>query len=99
MVLRVLASNAKKCPIVFVPHGEWVIVKSYQVLQYIAGHGCLPCILRAITYSSRTAHSAVSMQQFLEFNMGAYWWKVVRPPFLPDLNPLVYSLWLSGRQR
>jgi hypothetical protein len=80
---------------VFVPHGECVIVKSYQVLQYIASHGCLPCI----AYSSRAAYVAISMQQFLEFNMGAHWWKVVRPPFLPDLNPLVYSLWLSGRQR
>jgi AraC-like DNA-binding protein len=91
MVLRVVSSDGKKCPIIFVPNGKKITFVSYQTL--LCKH-MMPWL--SATYpegnyvfqrDGAPTHTANSTQTFLEKNMAVHWSKVVWPPYLPDLNP------------
>jgi hypothetical protein len=97
MVLGIVASDGKKCPIIFVPDGEKVTADSYQAL--LRRH-VIPWL--SATYpegnyvfqqDGSPAHTANSTQQFIESNMAANWSKTVWPPYSPNLNPLDYGIW------
>ncbi len=97
MVLGVVASDGKKCLIIFVPDGEKVTVDSYQALlcrhvipwpsaAYLEGD-------YVFQQDGLPTHTANSTQKFLESNMAAQWSKMVWPPYSPDINPLDYNIW------
>jgi hypothetical protein len=97
MVLGIVASDGKKCPIIFVPNGEKVTADSYQAL--LRRH-VIPWL--SATYpegnyvfqqDGAPAHTANSTQLFIESNMAANWSKTVWPPYSPDLNLLDYGIW------
>ncbi len=97
MVLGVVASNGKKCPIIFVPDGHKVTADSYQALLHRHVMPWLSAKYPEGNYvfqqDGAPAHTANSTQTFLAKNMEAHWSKVVWPPYSPDLNPLDYGIW------
>jgi len=97
MVLGVVGSDGKKCPIIFVADGERLDANGYQGLLH---QHVLPWISRTypdgnyvFQQDGAPAHTAYSTQQFLKENMSSYWPAAKWPPYLPDLNPLDYSFW------
>jgi hypothetical protein len=97
MVLSVVASDGKKCLIIFVPDGEKITADTYQVLlrrhvipwlsaRYPEGN-------YVFQQDGAPVHTSNSTQQFIESNMAVHWSKMVWPPYSPDLNPLDYGIW------
>jgi transposase-like protein len=97
MVLGVIASDGKKCPIIFVLDSEKVTADSYQALLRRHVMPWLSAKFPEGNYvfqqDGAPAHTANSTQTFLAKNMAAHWWKEVWPPYSPDLNPLDYGIW------
>ncbi len=92
MVLNVVASNGKKCLIIFVLDGEKVTADTYQTL--LCRH-VIPWLSArypegnyVFQQDGSPAHTSNSTQQFIESNMAAHWSKTVWLPYSPDLNPL-----------
>ncbi len=96
MVLGVIASNGKKCPIIFVPDGKKITANSYQALlrQHVIPwlSATYPEGNYVFQQDSAPVHTASSTQKFLESNMAAQWSKTVWPPYSPDLNLLDYGI-------
>lgn len=99
MVLGVVASHGKKCPIIFIPQNDKVnsdvyinlltknvlpwLRKTYPDNNYVWQQDGAPC------------HTSRKTQKFLQDNMAEFWGKDMWPPNSPDLNPLDYSIWAS----
>lgn len=97
MVLGVVASDGKKCPIVFVDSQEKINAVKYQqllekhvipwlTLEYPEGNYCFQ-------QDGAPAHTARTTQRFLKEHMVEVWDKEMWPPSSPDLSPLDFSIW------
>jgi hypothetical protein len=79
MVLSVVAvaSDDKKCPIIFVPDGEKVTADTYQALlrQHVIPwlYATYPEGNYVFQQDGAPAHTSNSMQKFIESNMEAHW--------------------------
>ncbi len=97
MVLGVMASDGKKCPIIFVPDGEKVTADTYQALLRRCVIPWLSALYPEGNYvfqqDGAPAQTVNSTQQFIESNMATHWSKTVWPPYSPDLNLLDYGIW------
>jgi hypothetical protein len=83
MVLGVVASDSKKCPIIFVPDGKKVSADSYQALLH---RNMMPWLSDTYPQGNYVfqqdgvpEHTVNSMQRFLEKNMAVQWSKEVWP--------------------
>ncbi len=81
MVLGVVASDGKKCPIILIPDGEKVTADSYQALLRRHVVPWLSAKFPERNYvfqqDGTPAHTANSTQTFLMKNMAAHWSKEV----------------------
>ena len=97
MVLGVVGSDGKKCPIVFIDQNEKVNGEKY--IQVMKDH-VIPWIKANYPRDSYVwqqdgapAHTAIRTQQILQKELDDVWTKDFWPPSSPDLNPLDYSIW------
>jgi hypothetical protein len=97
MVLGVVASDSKNCPIIFVLDGEKVTANSYQALlrRHMMPWPCAtyPQGNYVFQQDGAPAHTANLTQRFLEKNIVAQWSKEFWPLYLPELNPCDYDIW------
>lgn len=100
MVLGVVGSDGKKCPMIFIDANEKV---NRAVYERLLDNDVIPWILKTypdgnfvFQQDGAPAHTASSIQQKLTEELGGeahFWRKEMWPPQSPDLNPLDYSIW------
>jgi hypothetical protein len=97
MVLGVMASDVKQCPIIFISDSEKVTADSYLAMLHWHLMPWLSAMYPEGNYvfqqDDAPAYTANSMQRFHEKNIVAQWTKEVWPLYSPELNPLKYGIW------
>ena len=97
MVLGILASDGRRCPLIFIHENEKITSEVYQKL--LRRH-FLPWLRK--NYASGTyvfqqdgapAHTSRSTVDFLNAEAVEFWTPSMWPPSSPDLNPLDYAIW------
>ena len=97
MVLGVVSSDGRKCPLMFVPQGQRIDSATYQellqrqVIPWLEEN--FPGGNYVFQQDGAPAHTSASTQQFLVNQMTQFWDKMMWPPSSPDLNPLDFSIW------
>ena len=97
MVLGIVASDGKKCPMIFIPENEKVNAAVYQNL--LKKH-FLPWLRKnyppgsyVFQQDGAPSHTAKSTQAFLTSEGIEFWPPSMWPPSSPDLSPLDYAIW------
>ena len=97
MVLGIVASDGKKCPVIFIDQD---VRMNSEIYQNLLKEHFLPW-LRAnyrpgeyvFQQDSAPCHASVSRAKFLTKEGVEFWPKNMWPPASPDLNPLDYAIW------
>ena len=97
MVLGIVASDGKKCPVIFI---EQNVRMNSQIYQDLLKDHFLPWVRSnyrpgeyVFQQDGATCHTAKATASFLEREGVEYWNKEMWPPSSPDLNPLDYAIW------
>ena len=97
MVLGIVGSDGKKCPIIFIDQDVRINSQIYQDL--LAEH-FLPWVREnyspgeyVFQQDGATCHTAKATAAFLKREGVEFWDKDMWPPASPDLNPLDYAIW------
>ena len=97
MVLGIVASDGKKCPIIFIDQDVRI---NSEIYQGLLEETFLPWLREnygpgeyVFQQDGATCHTSRSTAAFLEREGVEFWDKTMWPPASPDLNPLDYAIW------